>query len=228
MTAPSTGQGADGLLRAARRERGWSQSRAVDELIAVAAARAVPVAAAASLKTQLSRWENGHALPEGHYRELLAELYQRPADQLGLSPAVPAGGGPGAQRHLLADRLAGAEAIDDGALALLREQLDTARRLVARLGAAATAGAVRGQLTDLELALLHCLLPARRRRIATDWACAVSPSACASATTALPMLFSPARVSRCTVICLTKSAADNPPRTRAAPAVGSTWFEPMA
>ena len=38
----------------------------------------------------------------------------------------------------------------------------------------------------------------------------------------------PAAVSRCTVICRTKSAADSPPRTRAAPAVGSTWFEPIA
>ena len=32
----------------------------------------------------------------------------------------------------------------------------------------------------------------------------------------------PRRDSRCTVICFTKSAAESPPRTRAAPAVGST------
>ncbi len=162
----STNPGSTGLLRAARLELGWSQSRAADALISMAAARGVPVAAAASLKTQLSRWENGHALPEGQYRELLAELYQRPVEQLGLSPSEPADGGPAEQRRLLADRLASAAEIDEETLGLLREQLDTTRRLDDRLGALATGGAVRGQLTDLELALAHCLHPERRKAVA--------------------------------------------------------------
>src|SRR5690606_3526034 len=57
---------------------------------------------------------------------------------------------------------------------------------------------------------------------ATELAWAVSPSAVARSMTVLPTPASPARVTRCTVICRTKSAADSPPRTRAAPAVGST------
>ena len=39
---------------------------------------------------------------------------------------------------------------------------------------------------------------------------------------------SPARVTRWTDMTRTKSAALSPPRNRAAPEVGSTWFEPVA
>ncbi len=43
----------------------------------------VDVASAASLKTQLSRWENG-TVPEEPYRTLLAELYERDLAELGI------------------------------------------------------------------------------------------------------------------------------------------------
>ena len=43
----------------------------------------VDVASAASLKTQLSRWENG-TVPDEAYRTLLAELYERELGELGI------------------------------------------------------------------------------------------------------------------------------------------------
>jgi transcriptional regulator with XRE-family HTH domain len=43
----------------------------------------VDVASAASLKTQLSRWENG-TVPDEPYRTLLAELYDRELGELGI------------------------------------------------------------------------------------------------------------------------------------------------
>ena len=55
-------------LRAAREARGWSQSEAARELASLARSRDTPVASAASLKTLLSRWENGHSAPESQYR----------------------------------------------------------------------------------------------------------------------------------------------------------------
>ena len=55
-----------------------------------------------------------------------------------------------------------------------------------------------------------------------DAACALRPSASASATPAGAMRRSPSRVSRCTVETRTKSAALSPPRAAAAPPVGST------
>lgn len=70
-------------LRDARRDKGWSQTAAVARLRELAAADRVDVASAASLKTQLSRWENG-TVPEEPYRTLLAELYERDLAELGI------------------------------------------------------------------------------------------------------------------------------------------------
>jgi len=42
------------------------------------------VASAASLKTELSRWENGHVTPE-YYQEILRDFYNMPPGELGIS-----------------------------------------------------------------------------------------------------------------------------------------------
>jgi transcriptional regulator with XRE-family HTH domain len=70
-------------LRDARRDRGWSQTTAVARLRELADRGQVDVASAASLKTQLSRWENG-TVPDEPYRTLLAELYDRELGELGI------------------------------------------------------------------------------------------------------------------------------------------------
>jgi transcriptional regulator with XRE-family HTH domain len=77
-------------LKAVRHARGWSQLRLVSELERIAKARDLPVASRASLKTQVSRWENGHVRPDGAYAALLAEVYgTTPADlDLGDVPAA--------------------------------------------------------------------------------------------------------------------------------------------
>jgi transcriptional regulator with XRE-family HTH domain len=69
-------------LQAARHARGWSQARMVWELRRLAERKEVPVASAASLKTQLSRWENGHVTPD-YYQALLCELLKATPGELG-------------------------------------------------------------------------------------------------------------------------------------------------
>ena len=69
-------------LQAARRARGWSQARMVWELMRLAERKKIPVASAASLKTQLSRWENGHVTPD-YYQSLLCKLFQSTPGELG-------------------------------------------------------------------------------------------------------------------------------------------------
>jgi transcriptional regulator with XRE-family HTH domain len=69
-------------LQAARRARGWSQVRAVSELVRLATWKEIHVASAASLKTQLSRWENGHVTPD-YYQALLCEIYKSTPGELG-------------------------------------------------------------------------------------------------------------------------------------------------
>lgn len=80
VSAPQADEDEDELsapvtpLQAARRAKGWSQGRTVWEITNLAAKKKMTVASARSLKTQLSRWENGHITPE-YYRPLLRELF---------------------------------------------------------------------------------------------------------------------------------------------------------
>ncbi|MBO0875968.1 MAG: hypothetical protein J2P19_21510 [Pseudonocardia sp.] len=153
-------------LRAARMARGWSQSRAAGELASLAADRGVAVANPASLKTQLSRWENQHAVPEVQYRALLRELYASTGVELGLPDTDGVAEAPGSEADALRAGLRASAALDDSTIGLLRDQLDAARGLDERLGASGVAGSVRAQLSHLEEALLHAVRPSLRRQLA--------------------------------------------------------------
>lgn len=145
----------EGPLRAARVARGWSQSRAAEELAALAAARGVAVAAPLSLKTQLSRWENQHALPEEHYRDLLRELYECSEAELGLVDPVEPPSAASSDIEALRAELAAAATVDEPAIELIRTQLRATRALDDRLGAAAVTGSAYAQLSYLERALAY-------------------------------------------------------------------------
>jgi transcriptional regulator with XRE-family HTH domain len=78
-------------LQAARHAKGWSQSRAAWELIQLAKRKKISVASNRSLKTQLSRWENGHITPD-FYRPLLCDLYGATSAELGFGvQGLPSG-----------------------------------------------------------------------------------------------------------------------------------------
>jgi transcriptional regulator with XRE-family HTH domain len=149
-------------LRAARTARGWSQSQAARALAALAQERDADVAAPASLKTQLSRWENGHAAPDRTYRELLAELYRRAPADLGL-PAAGHDGSPAERVHA---RVARAAAVDAGVVTLWEGQLAAAAGLDERLGPGGATDAVRVLVDQLEEVLPYVPDPPRRRGVA--------------------------------------------------------------
>ena len=79
----------DTPLKAARAARGWSQLRLLVELEKAGEARRLPMPERSSLKTQISRWENGHVTPHEPYVTLLAEIYQTVPADLGLDTAAP-------------------------------------------------------------------------------------------------------------------------------------------
>jgi tetratricopeptide (TPR) repeat protein len=64
---------------------GWKQSRLIAELTAYARRHYVTIAEPASLKTQVSRWENGHGQPDAVYRSLFCAVYQRDEEELGFT-----------------------------------------------------------------------------------------------------------------------------------------------
>jgi transcriptional regulator with XRE-family HTH domain len=60
------------LLRAARKERGWTQQQVADRI-------------GAPLSLNVSRWENGTAFPGAYYLERLCQLFGKSVRELGLS-----------------------------------------------------------------------------------------------------------------------------------------------
>jgi transcriptional regulator with XRE-family HTH domain len=166
-------------LRAARTAAGWSQSEAATRLVELARGRGTTVAGPASLKTQLSRWENGHALPEPAYRDLLSELYGRTTAELGLTtddPHDPAAHGPARLRTALAE----AAAVGRAGAALWRDQLAAATRLDAELGAAGAAAVVDAQIERLGETVRHVLEPAARGELTAVLAAAAALGAAQS------------------------------------------------
>lgn len=161
-----TAAGHRDLLRAARRERGWSQGAAARELAALAARGAGAAATPGSLKTQLSRWENGHATPAPEHRALLAELYGRSETELGLLPPDPGPGPAAAAADRLRAAVGAAAALDGEALGLLTAQVRATAGLDHRLGATAAHGALAAQVEHLRTLLEHCLHPERGAALA--------------------------------------------------------------
>src|SRR5207253_8220032 len=97
-----------------------------------------------------------------------------------------------------------------------RQRLEHARR--------AAAGVFVLMQPQAVVQLWRLLIVAHVNRTSIDSACPSSPSARASGRIVGASRARPARVTRCTDITRTKSAAERPPRNRAAPEVGSTWF----
>ena len=79
----------------------------VSELMRLARWKKIGVASAASLKTQLSRWENGHVTPD-YYQALLCELFGATPGELGFGiQELPSGPREGKQPGTDADRQSG-------------------------------------------------------------------------------------------------------------------------
>ena len=72
-------------LQAARLELGWKAAQTIRALQDAASVMGVSVATASSLKTMLSRWENGHDVPDATSQRLLCQVYGQSPDELGLA-----------------------------------------------------------------------------------------------------------------------------------------------
>src|SRR5579884_3258094 len=80
--APSPGPSSIGAaIRQARLARGWSQD-VLARRIAEARRAAAETVDQASVKTQVSRWENGHVVPEPLTRQVLANVFSTTAEAL--------------------------------------------------------------------------------------------------------------------------------------------------
>jgi transcriptional regulator with XRE-family HTH domain len=152
-------------LRAARLARGWTQQRVVAEVSRLAAGRHEPIANRASLKTLLSRWENGRQVPDAVYQRLLREVFGLDDAELGFHQPADSAEVVTAEQQLCVD-LARADHVDEEAIALTRTQLETLRRLDRRMGAPTLLEQTRSLIITLTGWLTNCVVPTRRTQIA--------------------------------------------------------------
>ena len=118
-------------LQTVRRQLGYTGAQVIDLLTRRAAALNLPIMTKASLKTKLSRWENGKEQPNQIYQRLLREIYGRTNTELGF-PDEPEEDPEAAE---LRARLAVARTIDRATVEVFRHQVDHARHIDRRFGA---------------------------------------------------------------------------------------------
>jgi tetratricopeptide (TPR) repeat protein len=144
-------------LQTVRRHLGYTAAQMIDLLTRRAAALNLPVANPASLKTKLSRWENGKEQPSEIYRRLFREIYGRTNAELGF-PDEPEEDPEAAE---LRSRLAVARTVDQETVEVFRHQVDHARHIDRRFGALTPLDPLRTQIDQVQQLLTYRAGPQR-------------------------------------------------------------------
>lgn len=161
----------DTKLKQLRSERGWSQARVIQALGQVSAGQRVGIMNPTSLRTALSRWENGHIQPDPFYAGLLAQVFGCELIDLGLGDQLEQ-----AAESDLAARLASARLVDAQVVTMFELQTQTIRQLDRRLGAPAVAQQTRAHVATMERLLAHATSSATRHPLASALADAAALS----------------------------------------------------
>jgi tetratricopeptide (TPR) repeat protein len=132
-------------LQAVRRQLGYSADEVIRMLLRRADALAVPVMSAASLKTKVSRWENGRESVSGPYQRLFRDIYGRTNEELGFPPEQDDDDAD----ELLA-RISVARRVDAGMVEVFREQVENARHVDRRFGGVVLLDQLRSTIDQIE------------------------------------------------------------------------------
>ncbi|QFU91587.1 helix-turn-helix transcriptional regulator [Amycolatopsis sp. YIM 10] len=149
-------------LQAARHEAGWSQEKLAKAINARCPAFGLAVLPVASRKAEISRWENGHVLPEPAMRRVFREIYGRTDEDLGFPSSVD--GRPLGEE--LVERLVIARRVDPQTVELFRREVDGVRHADRRFGSAERLERLRGQISELDDLIRHTLLQRHRAPLA--------------------------------------------------------------
>lgn len=148
-------------LQAVRIRLGRTQEQVIVELLQLARARNIPVMTQGSLKTKLSRWENGREQVSGPYRPLFRALYGRANEELGFpSDEVDEG------TEQLRERLAVARSVDTGLIELFRQRIDHARATDRQFGGVTTLDQLRAQISEVKDLLEFSITTGQRAPLA--------------------------------------------------------------
>ena len=144
-------------LQTVRRHLGYTAAQVIDLLTRRAHALNLSIATKASLKTKLSRWENGKEQPSEIYQRLFREIYGRTNAELGF-PDQPAEEPEAAE---LRARLAMARTVDLETVEVFRHQVDHARHVDRRFGALTQLAQLRAQIDQVHHLLSYRAGPQR-------------------------------------------------------------------
>ena len=144
-------------LQTVRRRLGYTATQVIDLLTRRADVLHLPIATKASLKTKLSRWENGKEQPSEIYRRLFREIYGRTSAELGF-PDEPEEDPEAAE---LRSRLAVARTLDHDTVEIFRHQVDHARHIDRRFGALTQLDQLRTQIDQVQHLLTYRAGPQR-------------------------------------------------------------------
>ncbi|MGH3780865.1 MAG: tetratricopeptide repeat protein [Pseudonocardiaceae bacterium] len=144
-------------LQAVRRQLGYTAAQVIDLVTRRADALNLPIANKASLKTKLSRWENGKEQPSQIYQRLFREIYGRTNTELGF-PDDPE---EDPEATELRARLAVARTVDAQTVEVFRHQLELARQVDRRFGALTQLDQLRTQIDQVHQLLTYRTGPQR-------------------------------------------------------------------
>ena len=156
-------------VKAARQERGWSQSRLIAEMEVAAARQGVTLPSRETLKSRVSRWENNHARPDDFYRQLLREALGLDDRELGYAEDTPRDPGATATQELT-NRIQLATEADATLLGALAAQTEAVRLQDRQYGAGALLEQMRGHVDNIEDHLSHAVFESSRQPLATHLA----------------------------------------------------------
>jgi tetratricopeptide (TPR) repeat protein len=148
-------------LKEVRTLQDYSAGEVVRMLLRRAETLGVPVMSANSLKTKLSRWENGHEQVSQPYRRLFRDIYGRTNDELGFPPEVE-----DSEVDELLARITVARSIDPATVALFRQQVETARHVDRRFGGITVLDQLRSTIAQIESLLGYSTRRGQRELLA--------------------------------------------------------------
>jgi tetratricopeptide (TPR) repeat protein len=148
-------------LQAVRKQLEYSADEVIRMLRRRADALAVPLMSAASLKTKLSRWENGHEAVSAPYQRLFRDVYGRTNEELGFPPEQEDD-----EADELRARLAVARVVDAEMIERFRRQVEEARHVDRAFGGVTLLDQLRSLIKQFEGLLSFSTMHGHREALA--------------------------------------------------------------
>ncbi|RBM21662.1 hypothetical protein DI005_09025 [Prauserella sp. PE36] len=148
-------------LQAVRKQLEYKAADVITLVVRRADALGLAIMEPASLKTKLSRWENGHEQVSEPYRRLFRDVYGRTNGELGFPDDDEDD-----EVAELRSRLALARSVDAGAVEAFRQQVDNARRVDRQFGGITLLDQLHSLIKQLEGLLSYSTARGQREALA--------------------------------------------------------------